>query len=257
MTSLQTLVFYATPEHDCSYLPDKQAMTMFADPKTKINHGIYSQLSQLGFRRSGNHFYRPHCNDCQACIPIRVPASEFKASRSQRRVLKKNRQVSHRVMTPDFHEDHYLLYEKYINQRHSDGDMYPPSRDQYRSFLVEGHYTTQFVEFTLDNQLYGLAVIDALEDGLSAIYTFFDPDLADYSPGTYAVLWQIEEAKRIGLPYVYLGYFIKQCQKMSYKTDFQPYEARINDLWLRQEDLEHIADAHQTDHPSNADKPET
>lgn len=247
MTTLQTLIFYATPEHECSYLPDQQAMTMFADPKANITHSIYSQLSQLGFRRSGNHYYRPHCNNCKACIPVRIPSEAFVPSRSQKRILKKNQDVSYQVMTPDFHEDHYLLYEKYINQRHADGDMYPPSRDQYRSFLVDGHSSTQFVEFTLNDQLYAVAVVDALEDGLSAIYTFFDPELEAYSPGTFAVLWQISEAKKRNLPYVYLGYFIKQCKKMAYKTDFKPFEARINDLWLTQADLERIANSEQSD----------
>lgn len=244
MTNLQTLAFYATPEHECSYLPDKKASTMFADPKANITQSIYSQLSQLGFRRSGNHYYRPHCTDCQACIPIRVPTDSFQPSRSQKRILKKNQGVSFQVMKPDFHEDHYLLYEKYINQRHADGDMFPPSREQYRSFLIEGHSSTRFVEFTMDDQLYAIAVVDELEDGLSAIYTFFNPELSAFSPGSFAVLWQIEEARRRQLPFVYLGYFIKQCRKMAYKTDYQPFQARINDCWLSQSELEQIVAAH-------------
>lgn len=245
MTNLQTLVFYATPEHDCSYLEGQKATTMFADPKAKITLSIYSQLSALGFRRSGNHYYRPHCTHCSACIPVRVPIESFKPSRSQKRILAKNKHVSFQIMTPDFHEDHYLLYEKYIQTRHADGDMFPPSREQYRSFLIESHSSTRFVEFTMNEQLYAVAVMDELEDGLSAIYTFFNPEMSQYSPGTYAILWQIEEAKRRNVPYLYLGYFIKQCRKMAYKTDYQPFQARINDSWLSQNELEQIAKQYQ------------
>jgi len=242
MTNLQTLVFYATPEHDCSYLPDQKAVTMFLDPKTPVSTDIYSQLSGFGFRRSGNHFYRPHCNHCKACIPMRVPADRFVPSKSQKRILRKNRHVQCQIMSPDFHEDHYLLYEKYICERHRDGDMYPPSREQYRSFLVEGHASTRFVEFSIEDRLYAIAVIDRLNDGLSAIYTFFDPDLEKLSPGTYAILWQLEYAKELNLPYLYLGYFIRQCQKMSYKNNFRPFEAMINDQWMDEKQMSSIAE---------------
>lgn len=246
MSNLKTLAFYATPEHDCSYLPDQKATTMFVDPKANVDTDLYTELSRFGFRRSGTHYYRPHCNHCQACIPVRLPVSLFKASRSQKRILKNNAQIKAQVMNPNFHEDHYLVYEKYINGRHADGDMYPPSRDQYRSFLVEGFSSTQFIEFSLDSRVLGLAVIDCLLDGLSAIYTFFDPEMEKLSLGTYAVLWQIQEAQRRNLPYLYLGYFIRQCKKMSYKTQFRPFEARINDHWLSDKQLQQIADQSKT-----------
>lgn len=237
MTNLQTLAFFATHEHDCSYLPGKRATTLFADPNATIDNKAYTQLSKLGFRRSGDHYYRPHCTHCNACTPIRVPAADFKPSRSQKRILNKNKAMQHRIMNPDFHEDHYLLYEKYINARHADGDMFPPSRDQYRSFLVNCKANTQFIEFSMDDRLYGIAVTDQLEDGLSAIYTFFDPERADLSLGTYAILWQIEETFRRNKKYLYLGYFIKGCQKMAYKNQYRPFEARINELWLNNQQL--------------------
>lgn len=257
MTNLQTLMFYATPEHDCSYLPDKKATTMFVDPKAKVNQALYSELSRFGFRRSGNHYYRPHCNDCQACIPIRIPTNLFKPSRSQKRVIAANRDTIVQEIKPDFHDDHYLVYEKYILERHKDGDMYPPSRDQYRSFLVEGQDSTRFLEFSLNekalgaanessaheqggHKVVGIAVVDELVDGLSAIYTFFDPDYEHLSLGSYAVLWQIQEAARRHLPYVYLGYFIRDCRKMNYKTKFRPYEARIEERWLSETQLMEI-----------------
>jgi len=241
MSQLETMVFYATPEHECSYLPNQQATTMFVDPKAEITNSVYSQLSQLGFRRSGNHYYRPHCSHCSACIPIRVPVHEFQASRSQKRIIKNAQAVSAQTLSADFHEDHYLLYEKYINERHHDGDMFPASREQYRSFLVDGRDCTKFVEFSLDEQVLGVAVVDEIQDGLSAIYTFFDPSVSHLSLGTYAVLWQIEEAKRLGLPYVYLGYYIRACKKMAYKTAFKPFQARINDQWMNMSDMITIA----------------
>jgi arginine-tRNA-protein transferase len=242
MTQLQELALYATPDHDCSYLPGQQASTIFADPKVIIDKHLYSQLSYLGFRRSGQHYYRPNCNNCQACTPIRVNAQGFLKSRSQKRIWKKNINVRGRMLPAGFHEDHYLLYERYILSRHSDGDMYPPSREQYRSFLVEGHDTTQFIEFSEDNHLLGIAVCDQLDDGLSAIYTFFDPELSSRSLGTYAILWQLEEARKQNLNYLYLGYFIKECKKMAYKTKFSPYEARLEDQWFTEAQLIQIRD---------------
>jgi leucyl-tRNA---protein transferase len=241
MTNLRELDFFATPEHDCSYLPGEQATTMFADPKIKVDKQLYSELSDLGFRRSGQHYYRPHCDNCNACTPIRVSAQNFEPSRSQKRVLKKNKNLQGQMIPADFHEDHYLLYEKYILNRHADGDMYPPSREQYRSFLVNGHSTTQFIELSENGQLLGIAVCDQLDDGLSAIYTFFDPDFDAKSLGTYAVLWQLQQAKKMDLQYLYLGYFIKQCRKMSYKAQYSPFEARINNQWLSEAQMQQIA----------------
>lgn len=242
MSNLQTLAFFATPEHQCSYLPDRKATTMFLDPKANVSDAIYNELSELGFRRSGTHYYRPHCEQCHACIPIRIPVADFCASRSQKRIKSKNRDLNCQILPADFHEDHYLLYQKYINERHADGDMFPPSREQYRSFLVEGHSSTVFIEYSLGKRLVAVAVSDQLKDGLSAIYTFFDPVFEHFSPGTFAILWQIEEAQRRQLPFVYLGYFIRQCKKMNYKTAFKPFQARINETWLSDGELKQIAD---------------
>jgi len=240
MTDLLTLDFYATPEHDCSYLPEQKATTLFADPNVIMTTALYSELSQLGFRRSGNQYYRPHCASCQACTPIRVPVADFRPSRSQKRVLRKNQHLQCQIIPADFHEDHYLLYEKYIIDRHSDGDMYPPSREQYRSFLVDGHQCTQFIELSEDGHLCGVAVCDQLEDGLSAIYTFFDPELTALSLGTFAVLWQIQEAQRRNQTYLYLGFYINNCRKMSYKNQYKPFEARINNHWLSEVQLQSL-----------------
>lgn len=232
MTSLSKLRFFKTPAHDCSYLPGRQATTLFVDPSAEVGTDLYTALSSAGFRRSGEHIYRPYCDGCTACIPVRVPAQEFRLARRQKRNLKANLDVVVKTQLPYFSEHYYKLYERYITDRHSDGDMYPPSRDQFNSFLVEGRKEALFFELTVEKVLVGVAVVDQLNDGLSAIYTFFEPGFSDRALGNFAVLWIIEETRRRGLPYVYLGYWIKQCQKMSYKMDYQPLQMFINNQWI-------------------------
>jgi arginyl-tRNA--protein-N-Asp/Glu arginylyltransferase len=231
MSNLRTLVFFATPAHDCSYLPDRQATTMFVDPKTNVDKRLYSQLTALGFRRSGSHYYRPHCENCNACIPVRLKVKEFKPDRSQRRVLKKNNDLSCRMVRACYTARYYELYARYIEERHADGDMYPPSREQFTSFLVEGTTDSWFLEILDQEKLIGLAAIDKLDEGLSAIYTVFDPAYEHRSLGTFAVLWQVEEALRLDLPYLYLGYWVADCGKMNYKTRFRPIEALKDGHW--------------------------
>ena len=232
MSNLRTLVFYATPEHPCSYLKDRLATTMFVDPKAKIDNSMYTRLSQLGFRRSGHHYYKPRCVGCNACIAVRIPVSRFQPTRSQKRTWKKNLDLEIKIADPIFKQDHFDLYQSYITQRHADGDMYPPTLDQYESFLLESRETTLFTEFRLNGKLLMVAVTDVIEDGLSAIYTFFDADMSTRSLGVLGVLWQIEEAKKRGLPYLYLGYWIRGCNKMSYKTNYRPIEILVRDSWV-------------------------
>lgn len=234
MTDLSELKFFKTPAHDCSYLPGYEATTLFVDPAADIDTPVYSALSALGFRRSGDHIYRPYCAHCQACIPVRIPVHEFRLSKSQKRVLRKNSDLVVKRQTPYFSPRYYTLYENYINQRHDDGDMFPASEEQFRSFLVEGRKEAVFYELSLGKELLGVSVADQLDDGLSAIYTFFDPVYSSRSPGKFTVLWLIEEAKRLGLPYVYLGYWIQACQKMSYKADYKPLELFLNNQWITQ-----------------------
>ncbi|MCG2579386.1 MAG: arginyltransferase [Marinobacter sp.] len=231
MSNLRTLVFFATPPHDCSYLPDREATTMFVDPRAHIDKKLYSQLTALGFRRSGSHYYRPHCENCNACIPVRLKVNDFKPDRNQRRVLEKNRDLTCELVPASFNERYYRLYAHYIEQRHADGDMYPPSREQFTSFLVEGATDSWFLEIRLEEELIGLAAVDMLDDGLSAIYTVFDPAHESRSLGTFAILWQIEAAKSWELPHLYLGYWIRECRKMNYKTRFTPIEALRDGQW--------------------------
>lgn len=231
MSNLRTLVFFATPAHDCSYLEDEQATTMFVDPRAQVDKRLYTQLTALGFRRSGSHYYRPHCEHCNACIPVRLNVDSFRADRNQRRTWRRNQDLELRLVTARFEETYYQLYARYIEQRHNDGDMYPPSRDQFVSFLVDGATESCFLEMWWQDSLIGLAVIDPLEDGLSAIYTVFEPAFEDRSLGTLAVLWQVEEARRRCLPHVYLGYYIRACNKMNYKSRFRPLEALLDGHW--------------------------
>lgn len=232
MTDLHLLQFYATPEHRCSYLENQQAKTIFVDPKAELDLHGYSQLSELGFRRSGNHIYRPHCDNCSACISARVLTTEFQPSKSQKRVTNLNKDLQVSSHQPSFSQENYALYERYINSRHQDGDMYPASQEQFETFLVESNQNTRFIEFRHNNKLLAISVVDYLEQGISAIYTFFDPKHQHRSLGKYAVLYLIERARCEGLPYLYLGYWIRDCQKMSYKIDYLPIQLLIDGEWL-------------------------
>lgn len=233
MTELATLKLYATRPHPCSYLADKEATTVFIDPNAEITGPLYSELSHYGFRRSGSHIYRPHCNSCQACIPIRVCVDDFSPNRSQKRCLKSNADLQVVERDRIDNEECFKLYERYINERHADGDMYPADEEQYRDFLTAEWGVTRFLEFrNAQQKLLGIAVVDFLSNALSAVYTFYDPDEEKRSLGRFAILYQLEHAKQLELPFVYLGYWIKQCSKMSYKTDYRPYQLLINQNWV-------------------------
>lgn len=232
MTTLQSLVYYATPEHECSYLDNRLATTVFVDPSTEIDFELYSRLSLNGFRRSGNHYYKPKCEACSACIPVRIPIADFKLSKSQKRIVSRNRDLRVNVCKPVFDQQQFNLYERYITDKHSDGDMYPPSQTQYENFLLEARAETEFVEFIKDDELLAVAVIDHMLDGLSAIYTFYHSGETRRSLGVFAVLWQIAYASERKLPYLYLGYWIRGCQKMSYKTNYRPLEMLVHGRWL-------------------------
>ncbi|CBL45155.1 Arginyl-tRNA--protein transferase [gamma proteobacterium HdN1] len=233
MTDLSAVKFFVTPQHKCSYLPRQDAATLFADPKIPIDHALYSELSELGFRRSGNYLYRPHCRACAACIPVRVPVASFTPTRKHRRIFRKNEDLKVTRAPARFDYEYYELYARYIEIRHSDGDMYPPSPEQFSSFLLSQWGNTFFLEFRKDGKLLAVAVCDEMLNGLSAVYTFYAPEEQDRSLGVYSVLWQIEEARKKALPALYLGYWIKECQKMSYKAEYQPLEIYINNRWTR------------------------
>lgn len=229
----QALAFYATPSHACSYLPDREAITLFADPGFPKDVGLYSVLSRNGFRRSGAHIYRPNCEHCQACIPTRVPVNEFKPSRSQRRVWQRNSDLQVITREPRIREDHYALYQRYINTRHAGGGMQNPTKEQYVEFLTSSWADTVFHEFRLADELMAVAVTDRLFDGCSAVYTFFEPSQAARSLGVHTVLWQLRESQRLGLQWLYLGYLIEESPKMRHKRAYRPQEHFRDDRWVR------------------------
>jgi arginine-tRNA-protein transferase len=228
----QALDFYLTPEHECSYLPEQMAQTLFADPAVRIGTGMYSELIKFGFRRSGTHVYRPRCPLCDACIPIRIPAANFLPSRSQRRNWQRNADLDVVAAPNEYRDEHFMLYRRYMHSRHHGGGMDTPDPEKYSEFLINPYIEGVFYEFRLDGRLLGVAVVDVLNDALSAVYTFFDPDEAARGLGVYALLWQIEQAKKSGLEHVYLGYWIKACQKMAYKDQYRPFEVFRDGSWM-------------------------
>lgn len=232
MASAGNLVFFTTAPHHCSYLDNRSAITLFADPDASMDADTYSALSHLGFRRSGNYVYRPQCSGCRSCVSVRIPVDLFEMNRSQRRVWQANRDVDVRFVEAQWSDEHYALYERYINIRHADGDMFPPSPRQYREFLLSDWADTTLMELRLSGQLLAVAVIDELQDGISAVYTFYDVDYPKRSVGTLAILQQIAWAQARGVPFVYLGYWVREAKRMAYKKQFRPLQLLIDSEWL-------------------------
>lgn len=219
-------------DHACSYLPNKKANSVFLDHKTPPSWHQYSQLTRIGFRRSGDHFYRPHCKLCDACLSCRICSYEINLNTKRfKRILKRAEHLSYSLIHSKFTQEHYDLYESYISARHHDGDMYPPTVDQYKSFLVYPAKYSYFLEIRDSGKLIACCVTDALDDGLSAIYTYFDVDYEKYSLGTLAILLLCKVAKEMTLPYIYLGYWVKNSQKMDYKSQFKPLEIFNGENW--------------------------
>ena len=223
--------FGITQSFPCSYLAEQQErLLVFVEDEAQVSATHYDMLIGAGFRRSGTQIYRPHCLDCQACESLRLPVKHFKPSKSQKRVLKINSDMVIKLSEQDKPE-YYPIYEQYINQRHADGSMYPASVEQYRGFVINPWDQALFIEMHLHDKLIGVAVTDKLISGLSALYTFFLPEYAQRSIGTYAILQQVELAQRLNRDFLYLGYQIDSCQKMNYKQNFLPHERFLDDKW--------------------------
>lgn len=228
---LTALHFYLTAPYPCSYLPELEARSQVATPAFLINAPVYSELVQHGFRRSGTYTYRPHCDACRACVPMRVPVRQFAPDRSQRRAWARHASLDATLHPLQDKAEYYELYQRYQQARHKDGGMDNNDRESYQNFLLQSHVDSVLVEFRDQGVLRMVSVIDLLSDGLSSVYTFYDPDLPHASLGVYNVLWQIELCRKLELEFVYLGYWIRESRKMAYKTRYRPAEGLIDGVW--------------------------
>jgi arginyl-tRNA--protein-N-Asp/Glu arginylyltransferase len=228
---ITALNFYLTAPYPCSYLPHRQARSQVATPTLLINTQLYSELVRHGFRRSSTYIYRPRCDTCSACVQMRVLAKSFMPNRSQRRAWAQHASLDATLHPLQDRSEYYDLYQRYQRARHPDGGMDNDDRDAYQTFLLQSHVDTLLVEFRDVGILRMVSVIDLLGDGLSSVYTFFDPDIPRARFGVYNVLWQIELCRKLELEYVYLGYWIENSRKMSYKTQYQPAEGLQNGIW--------------------------
>ena len=223
-----------TKTFPCSYL-DTQMEQLLVLQEESIDINLFEQLLSLGFRRSGGTIYKPQCPHCNACLHIRIPSATFIPSRRQKRTLKNNRDLVWKIIGKQA-EYHYTLYETYINQRHSDGPMYPASKEQYQHFIGSGWLDPVFIELWSADKLVGVAVTDILPHSLSAIYSFFAPEEHKRSLGSLLILLQCRLAKLMNKDFVYLGYQIDESRKMNYKTDYTPYQILTSSGWLQTPD---------------------
>lgn len=228
---LSALQFYLTAPYPCSYLDEQEARSQVATPSFLISPAIYSELVRQGFRRSGTFTYRPRCDGCVSCVPARVDVNAFVPTRSQRRSWKNLQHLDVSLHPLEDKAEYFELYKRYQNARHPDGGMNNYNHDQYQKFLLQSHVDSMLVEFREAGVLRMISIVDLLDDGLSSVYTFFEPDIPQAGFGTFNVLWQIELCRQMQLPYLYLGYWIRESRKMAYKANFQPLQGFVQGTW--------------------------
>ncbi len=229
--SSEHIQLYLTAEHKCGYLANRMASNIVPDPDIAMSMTVYSQLLAQGYRRSGDFIYRPHCGSCQECRPCRIPVAQFSARRNQQRCLKLNQNLSLKLVKADYSDESFALYRSYLNARHEGGEMSNPEPADFKQFLYSEWSNTFFLEVRHDKRLLAVAVTDVTPSGLSAVYTYFDPNEAKRGLGNFCVLQQIQQAQRMQLEHLYMGYWINGCQKMKYKTNFQPIEIFVDNHW--------------------------
>lgn len=228
---IQRLQFYLTAPYPCSYLPGRMARSQVATPASLVDTVAFGELARQGFRRSGHYVYRPRCDACAACRPVRLRLDGFRPRRSQRRCQARNRDIAGTLRPLQFSEAHYDLYRRYQAARHAGGGMDLDDREQYRAFLLTSGVDSALLEFSLEGETVMVSLIDRLLDGLSAVYAFFDPGLGRRSLGVHNVLTLADLARELGLPYLYLGYLIEESPKMAYKAEYQPLEILQDGVW--------------------------
>lgn len=235
MKHTSQIVLFQSPPESCSYLPDHVSRNVYADPFRTPTMEMYNLLIQKGFRRSGHHIYRPHCVTCEQCVSVRIPVNHFQPKRNQRRASKANADLITEVAEARYTDEYFDLYERYLNTRHKNSGMDQPKRADFERFLISDWCNSFFLELRLNDQLLGVAVTDQTTTGLSAVYTYFDPQHTTRSLGTIAIIEQIKLAQSMELEYLYLGYWISGSDKMKYKSGFTPQERYISDQWIKVE----------------------
>ena len=228
------IALHISNQHECGYFDDRVATTLFVHPGEIMTSQTYDGLLKNGFRRSGHLIYKPHCRNCNACVPLRISSREFKPSRSQQRVLNKNQDVTYRIMAPQYLDEHYRLYKTYLGERHRNGGMEKHTEADYRESMLNSGVNSALIEYRLNKKIICVSVTDLVDDGLSAVYTYFDPQLSRRrSLGVFAILSQIYLARSMQRSWLYLGYWIEESRKMAYKSNFSASEILKNGEWNR------------------------
>lgn len=229
---MATLRLYQSTPAQCPYLPKHTAHHHISDPNIALSSQLYSSLIDIGFRRAGDRIHRPNCIHCDQCVSVRIPVAKFAANKNQRRILNKNRDITSTVVTDPTPQKYYGLYRQYILSRHPETESMQNVEDTFENFLFSRWSHTFAVEFRLPaNELICVAICDPVIQGWSAVYTFYNTEYSHRSLGIYAILEQINFVRELKLEYLYLGYWVSDCEKMNYKSRFRPCEGFIHEQW--------------------------